>query len=186
MCVGVCVWVCVCVCTCGCELHVYFPGWTSCPQGTAYHATGPSSLQLRVAHSAGVKEGMAWAGGQRRCTFLCSPSCEAPTSQGGLWSTAGSARLPVNLVALQGRGEGRWAPGSEAQFPLAPGRGQHRQHHPCWLRWEPRLEAGARPRPGSVLASLPAAILQATRPVMQVHYHFLLAASSSICPTVYS
>ena len=155
-------------------------------------STGHSLSCHRPLQSAAQSRSLCWSEGRNgvgrgsgRCTFLCSPSCEAPTSQGGLWSTAGSARLPVDLLALQSRGEGRWAPGSEVQFPLAPGRGRHRQHHPRWLRWEPRLEAGARRRPGSVLASLPAAILQATRPVMHIHYHFLLAASSSICPTVY-
>lgn len=98
---------------------------------------------------------MTWAGGQWGCALLCSPSCEAPMLQGGLWSTAGSARPPVDLVALQGQGEGRWARGQRCDSHW------HRQHHPHWLGWEPHLEAGARQRQGSVLAPLAAAILRA-------------------------
>lgn len=98
---------------------------------------------------------MTWAGGQWGCALLCSPSCEAPMLQGGLWSTAGSARPPVDLVALQGQGEGRWAQGQRCDSHW------HRQHHPHWLGWEPHLEAGARQRQGSVLAPLAAAILRA-------------------------
>ena len=113
----------MCVCTCGCELHVYFPRWTSCPQGTAYHATGPSSLQLRVAHSAGVKEGMVWAGGQGGVPFCAVRPVKPPRRRAdcgllpalqGCLSTSWLFRAVGKAGGLQGqRCNSHWPQGGD-------------------------------------------------------------------------
>lgn len=144
-------------------------------------------------HSAAQSRSLCWSEGrhdvgrgQRGCAFLCIPSCEAPMLQGGLRSTAGSARPPVNLVALQGRGGRQVGSRARGAIPTGPREGRHRQHHPRWLGCEPvsRREQG---RDGALSFFPPSRDPPGlTQPVMHIHYHCLLTASSSVHRTVYS